>query len=95
MREYYQSLPQSWVVEIPEFGLIIFSKFTLTDLIHFQDQKATKMWPTSPDGLLAWLDLRQSALEATDIGVRAKTTTHHKISRNTWYRAAMVVSCRW
>jgi hypothetical protein len=54
---------------------IIFSKFTQTDLIHFQEQKATKMWPTSPDGLLAWLDLRQSALEATDIGVRAKTTT--------------------
>jgi hypothetical protein len=33
------------------------------------------MWPTCPDGLLAWLDLRQSALEATDIGVRAKTTS--------------------
>jgi hypothetical protein len=54
---------------------IIFSKFTQTDLIHFQEQKATKMRPTSPDGFLAWLDLRQSALEATDIGVRAKTTT--------------------
>jgi hypothetical protein len=54
---------------------IIFSKFTQMDLIHFQEQKATKMWPTSPDGLLAWLDLRQSALEATDIGMRAKTTT--------------------
>jgi hypothetical protein len=32
---------------------IIFSKFTQTDLIHFQEQKATKMWPTRPDGLLA------------------------------------------
>jgi hypothetical protein len=54
---------------------IIFSKFTQADLIHFHEQKATKMWPTSPDGLLAWLDLRQSALEATDIGVRAKRTS--------------------
>jgi hypothetical protein len=54
---------------------IIFSKFTQTDLIHLQEQKATKMWPTSPDRLLAWLDLWQSALVATDIGVRAKTTT--------------------
>jgi hypothetical protein len=54
---------------------IIFSKYTQADLIYFQEQKATKMWPTSRDGLLTWLDLRQSALEAMDIGVRAKTTS--------------------
>jgi hypothetical protein len=47
-------------------------KFTPTDMLHFQEQRVARNWKASPDGLLAWLDLRQSALEATDIGVRTK-----------------------
>jgi hypothetical protein len=45
------------------------AKFVQTDLIHFNEQRVAKRWPKSPDGMLSWLDLRQTALESSDIGV--------------------------
>jgi hypothetical protein len=49
---------------------IIHTLFLQTEILHFQEQQAAKRWPASPEGLLAW----QSALEATDIGIRPKAT---------------------
>jgi hypothetical protein len=53
---------------------IIHTRFSQTEILHFQEQRAGKRWPASPEVFLAWLDLRQSAMEATDIGVRPKAT---------------------
>jgi hypothetical protein len=49
------------------------SKFVQTDLIHFNEQGVAKRWPKSPDNMLSCLDLRQTALESSDIGVKPKT----------------------
>jgi hypothetical protein len=55
------------------FKELIQSKFVQTDLIHFNEQRVAKRWPKSPDGMLSWLDLCQTALESSDIGVKPKT----------------------
>jgi hypothetical protein len=48
---------------------IIQNKFITTDLVHFHKQMVAKKWEAGPEGLLLWLDLRQSALESADSGV--------------------------
>jgi hypothetical protein len=49
------------------------SEFVQADLIHFNEQRVAKRWPKSRDGMLLWLDLHQTALESSDIGVKLKT----------------------
>jgi hypothetical protein len=48
---------------------IIQNKFKTTDLVHFHEQMVAKKWEACPEGLLLWLDLRQSALKSADSGM--------------------------
>jgi hypothetical protein len=52
---------------------IMHSWFNQPDLVHFHEQRVAKGWPASPEGMLTWLDMRQTVLEAAEIGIRAKT----------------------
>jgi hypothetical protein len=45
------------------------NKFVVTDLVHFHEHRKAKGWHASPEGLLRWLDFRQSTLEAADSGM--------------------------
>jgi hypothetical protein len=45
------------------------NKFVVKDLVRFHEHRRAKGWHASPEGLLRWLDLRQSTLEAADLGM--------------------------
>jgi hypothetical protein len=48
---------------------IIQNNFVVIDLVHFNEHRKAKGWHASPEGLLRWLDFRQSTLEAADSGM--------------------------
>jgi hypothetical protein len=45
-------------------------KFTLQDLIRFNETRSDKGWPDRADGILSWLDHHQSILEASQQGTK-------------------------
>jgi hypothetical protein len=47
-------------------------KFTQLDIIKFHDRRSDKGWEDSAEGILAWLDHRQSILESSQQATKAQ-----------------------